>query len=102
MAGVSREEEMSALETVWVFVAPNAPFPSAVFSSESAAERWVTSNRLTGLLTEYPLNVSAFDWAVEMGFFSVKRNDHLSPDFIGRFTSAHMAHIHYQDGKRVE
>jgi hypothetical protein len=87
--------------TVWVFSGPNARFPGAVFSSGEKAETWIAQHRLSGLLTEYPLDSGAYDWAIQFGVFTPKRPEHTSSAFIGSFTSAHMAHAHFEDGKVV-
>jgi hypothetical protein len=83
-------------ESVWVFVGAGARLPSAVFSSQAEAEEWIKANRLEGLLTEYPLNQSAYDWAVAQGYFKPSKPEHSTPKFIGGFTSASQRHIHYE------
>jgi hypothetical protein len=80
---------------VWVFHGSGATFASAVFTSRSAAEEWIRANQLRGTLTKYPLDVPVYDWAVDAGFFTPKRDDHRTPTFVGRFTSASQEHYHY-------
>jgi hypothetical protein len=84
---------------VWVFVAEGGRFPSAVFSSVETAEPWIARYRVSGTLTQYPLDVGTFDWAIEKGVFKPKRDEHTTPRFVGRFTSASQEHHHYVDGK---
>ena len=91
-----------AEQFVWVFTGPNAPFPAGVFSSREKAEDWIEGARLSGLLTAYPLDAGAYNWAVEHGYFTPKRPEQSSPTFISRFTSARMPHIHYEDGHPIE
>ncbi len=88
-------------QTVWVFTAPNAQFPGAIFSSMSRARGWIAQHKLSGLLTEYPLDMGAYDWAVGRGAFTPRRPEHASSAFIGSFSSAHMAHVHFEDGEAV-
>ena len=75
---------------VWVFTGArstpgtNATFPGGVFSSRPRAEEWITKHALSGVLTMYPLDVGAYDWAVENGAFKPKKPIHFTPEFIGR------------------
>jgi hypothetical protein len=82
---------------VWVFNGENA-IPSAVFSSRELAEEWIGKNRLTGMLTRYPIDESLYGWAIRNGYFKPKREDQTTPDFIGRFTCASTDHYHYENG----
>jgi len=82
--------------TVWVFVGSGARLPSGVFSSRDLAEEWIRTNRLAGLLTEYPLDQSAYDWAVENGHFRPSKPEHGTPKFVAGFTSAMLPHFHYE------
>lgn len=89
----------------WVFVfngadptgRGNIAFASGVFSSRERAEEWIARRRLAGVLTAYPLNEGAYDWAVANGHFKPKRDDQRTPEFIGRFASGHL-HWHYDNG----
>lgn len=86
-------------EKVYVFHGEGARFASGVFDNLETAEKWIKGNRLSGLLTVYPLNRSAYDWAVEKEFFIPKKEHHFSPRFIGGFTSASQEHYHYENGQ---
>lgn len=90
----------SKIESVWVFNGANSRFPSGVFVDIEIAEAWIGENRLTGVLTNYPVNKSIYDWATEKGFFSPKKEEQKSPEFIGKFSSASQEHFHYEDGKK--
>jgi len=85
---------------VWVFVSKEGS-PGAVFSNTEIAEAWIAKWALSGLLTKYPLDVGAFDWAVERGFFRPKKAEHTSSTFVGSFTTASMEHHHYEGGCRL-
>jgi hypothetical protein len=87
-----------AQETVWVFMGAEATFPSAVFQTTAEAEEWICKHRLTGVLTRYPVGISVLDWVIEKGHFSPRPERLLDPNFVGRFSSAHTAHFHYEDG----
>ena len=83
-----------------VFNGPRSNFPSGVFASKEAAEKWVQEHRLSGTLTRYPVDVGTYDWAVSKGFFTPSRDDQRSPEFISKFSSASQEHYHFEDGKR--
>ncbi|WP_081644710.1 DUF7710 domain-containing protein [Arenimonas oryziterrae] len=83
------------METVWIFNGDQASLPAAVFSSRAKAEDWINSNRLSGILTEYPLDTSALDWAIQNGYFTPKGDRHKQSRFIQSFTSGSQAHFHY-------
>lgn len=85
-------------ETVWIFNGENARFPGGVFGSRAQAEKWIMQHRVSGVLTEYPLNVGVYDWAVSSGHFTPKRPEHSSSLFIGGFSSAVQNHFHYENG----
>ena len=85
-------------DSVWVFNGNDSAFPAAVFSARERAEAWIEGHHLSGTLTKYPVDVSAYDWAVESGVFRPKRPDQSEPRFIGRFSSASQEHYHYENG----
>ncbi|WP_027188389.1 DUF7710 domain-containing protein [Desulfovibrio cuneatus] len=82
---------------VWVFTAPGGQFPGGVFHSKTAAEVWIKKYNLTGTLTKYPVNIGAFDFAVEKGWYKPKEGKY-SSDFIAKFSCASMEHYHFEDG----
>lgn len=84
--------------SVWIFLGERAHWPSGVFSSREAAERWVAEHRLTGMITEYPVDVGVYDWAVARGSFRPSKPRHSSSEFIGEFTAAVQNHGHFTDG----
>ena len=85
--------------TVWVFCGAKAAFPAGIFHSKIEAESWIQRNRLTGTLTEYPVGVGVYDWAIQNGLFNPTKPEHSEPQFIQRFSSASQHHAHYEDGK---
>jgi hypothetical protein len=87
---------------VWVFCGEHSRLPSAVFSSLTAAKEWITSRGVSGVITGYPLDESAYDWAVRRGFFAPKRDEQRAPAFIQRFSSASQPHWHFIDGVCTE
>lgn len=86
--------------TVWVFNGERVSFACAVFSSLELAEHWITAQKVSGILTEYPLDTSVYDWALNLGYFKIKREDQTTAKFIQRFSSASQTHYHYEHGIR--
>lgn len=84
-----------ASQFVWVFNGGGA-FPSGVFSTRETAEAWINKHGLTGVLTKYPLDEGAWDWAVREGHFKPHREDQKTPRFIQRFACG-QEHYHYGD-----
>lgn len=91
--------DMSDIPTVWVFNGARSQFPGAVFSQLELAEAWIRRHRLTGTLTRYPVDLSAYDWAMERGYFTPSKTEHTSPEFIGRFSAANQEHYHFEEGQ---
>ncbi len=81
------------MKNVFVFNGNKSGFPSAVFSSKIKAEEWIEKYNLSGVLTEYPVDISVYDWRKQQGYASKPDQD------IANFSSAHMAHWHYEMGK---
>jgi hypothetical protein len=90
---------------VWVFNgAGSGRFPGGVFTTVENAERWIAKNKLTGVLTAYPVDQGSLDWALSNDCTGLseaklpsKRND---PAFVGSFFSAAQEHLHYEEGRR--
>jgi hypothetical protein len=82
--------------SVWVFNGESNRFPSSVFTNRDDAESWIRENNLSGTLTEYPLNIGVYDWAVRQGFVKGATAD---AHKIANFSSAHQQHSHFVDGK---
>ena len=76
------------LKQVWVFNGARNHFPSAVFTERYLAEEWIQKNQLEGTLTAYPLNIGVYDWAIEKGYFTLKKEEHSTSNFIANFSSA--------------
>jgi len=91
------------MNNIWIFVGlhgeRNASFPSGAFSSFETADGWIRENKLSGTLTEYPIDVGVYDWAIANGRFKPKRPDQASPEFVQRFTTASQQHYHYENGR---
>lgn len=87
------------LSFLWVFNGARARFPCAVFSTRKIAEAQIERFGLTGILTEYPINITVFEWAVTEKVFTPSEEQQDSPEFIQRFSSAHLEHYHYEDGE---
>ena len=85
-------------QSVWVFLGERAHWPSGVFTSRETAVSWIARHRLTGMITQSPVDVGVYDWAVQKGAFRPGTPGHAEPDFIGGFTTAAQEHAHFTDG----
>lgn len=70
--------------------------PSGIFQSDSDAIGWITTNRLSGTLTEYPVGISVYDWVISHGYMKPRENP--SAKFLESFSSASMRHFHFEHG----
>jgi hypothetical protein len=87
-----------ATDTVWVFNGEGGTFPSGAFRNQETAENWIRKYGLSGVLTEYPLDVGVYDWVVDNGYFAPKYPSQKEAAFIGKFSSAYLQHHHYENG----
>jgi hypothetical protein len=85
---------------VWIFLGEGGRWPSGVFSSREAAVEWIAEHHLTGMITEYPVDVGVYDWAIATGSFHPGKPEHSSSGFIGRFTTAAQEHEYFTGGIR--
>jgi len=60
---------------------------------------WINSNKLSGTLTEYPVDIGVFEWAVGNQYFSPSNTAQTSPEFVQKFSSASQQHYHFEDGR---
>ena len=86
--------------SVWIFHGTGGQFASGVFETLEKAEEWISNNKLNGMLTEYPIDVGCYDWAISNGGFEAKNHLQTQSNFIGKFTSASQDHYHYEDGSK--
>ena len=84
---------------IWIFNGSSSRFCSGVFSSRETAENWISRNKLSGLLTLYPINEGVYDWAINNKHFSPKKDVETTSEFIQKFTSANQEHYHYENGE---
>ncbi|AYA02628.1 hypothetical protein BEN74_07015 [Acinetobacter sp. WCHAc010034] len=93
---------MNRSNQVYIFNAHKSGFASAVFSSYRQAEGWIKRNYLSGILTEYPLNQSCYDWAKAHGHFKERSAIDRAPIFIAKFVSAYQKNWHFSHGQLME
>lgn len=92
-------DKVERLSSVYVFHGEKAKFAAAVFTDFVAAEKAIRKDKLSGMLTFYPLNETVFEYTVRKQLFSPSGNE--NGDYISRFTSAVLEHYHYENGKRI-
>ncbi len=90
--------DKTEIQWIWVFNGKTNHFPSAAFTQRHLAETWIRENKLTGVLTAYPLDISVYDWTIQNNYFKPKTEKHTAPEFIGNFSSGHQDHEHYYKG----
>lgn len=83
---------------VWVFLGDKSNFPSAIFSTKGQAVKWISDLGLSGTLTQYPIDISVYEWAIQNNYFFPKSDDKKSSKFIEKFSSAYLEHYHFTDG----
>lgn len=83
-------------QLVWVFNG-HGLLASGIFAKRETADAWIAKNRLSGMLTEAPLDYGSYEHAVRNGLFTPKSSDEVTPEFIGRFSGI-LGHCHYEDG----
>jgi len=93
--------DVDELKSVWVFNGLGGTFPAAVFRSQDRAEAWIRSNGVEGTLTEYPLDISAYDWCLSNGYFTPEREDQKQAKFKQQFSSAYQEHFHFENESYV-
>ena len=83
---------------VWLFQAVPGAGAGGVFRSLESASAWILRHRLTGLLTQYPLDYGVFDYIVEKGWIK-RTKPHLdTPEFMGGYCG-NLHHYHCEDGQ---
>lgn len=95
MSGMVPEKHVS------VFNCGNKGFPGGVFTDRAKAESWIETHRLSGVLTAYPVDEGCYDFAIRYELLSRRCLEKYqgNPEFIGSFSSASLAHYHYEDGR---
>jgi hypothetical protein len=81
---------------VWIFNGEGRGLPSGVFSTRERAEAWISQHGLSGILTAYPVDMGALDWAINEGHFIPKNPP--SSAFTATFSSGAQEHYHYEGG----
>lgn len=85
---------------VWVFHGNDGRFAGGVFRSRELGEQWILRNRLSGMLTAYPLDEGCYDWAMRNDLVTGRARERGDdPAFVGSFTCASQEHGHYTDGE---
>lgn len=93
------DQSMSSSEqSVWVFHGDGARHAAGVFATKQEALGWIEQHKLSGLLTEYPLGVGAYDQAVARGWFTPSKEHHGTPEHVGRFSPGRTEHLHVING----
>lgn len=84
--------------SVWAFHGQGGRFSSGIFMDKREAIAWIAQHKLTGVLTQYPLNQGVYDWAIENTLFEVTKAHESRAEFIQQFTCAGQQHYHFEHG----
>ncbi|WP_254411193.1 DUF7710 domain-containing protein [Dyadobacter diqingensis] len=90
---------MMTVTEIWIFHGEGGRFSSGAFSSRLKAEEWIEINKLSGVLTSYPMDTGIYDWCIKNKDFLPTKAEHYTSNFIQHFTSATQEHYHYADGQ---
>lgn len=85
-------------QTVWVFNGEHSRLPAGIFTTREAAEAWIRERGPSGTLSEFPVDVSAYDHALREGLFTPKKPHELTAAFMADF-SPRLYHDHWRDGE---
>ncbi|MCY0969092.1 DUF7710 domain-containing protein [Chryseobacterium wangxinyae] len=86
---------------VFVFNGEESNFPSGIFTTLEKAKVYIEKYSLSGILTQFPIDIGIYDWAIQKDFFSVKNEYQKEPRFIERFSCASIEHFHFKNGKVI-
>jgi hypothetical protein len=89
--------EENSTKYIWIFQGENSRFPSAVFYEKKDADDWINKYSLSGILTQYPIGISVYDWAIQEQYFTPKNDMQKEPKFMQNFSGG-QEHYHYENG----
>jgi hypothetical protein len=90
--------KMNKRESIFVFNGENANFALGIYSTKEKALDFIVTNKLSGVLTKYPLDIDVYNWTIEEDFFKVKNEQQKTAKFIQNFSSAYLEHWHIENG----
>lgn len=82
----------------WVFHGQSVGNASAIFSTFIKASEWCQENRVSGILSKYPIDIALYDWAASKHGFKRHVSDAGKEDF----TEGGQQHIHFEQGTSGE
>lgn len=89
---------MPSDQTVRIFHGDGVRYASAVFQTEPEALSWAKNQRVSGLLTEYPVGDGSFHIALKQQMFKPSKPHHGTPEHVASFSPGWTRHIHLIDG----
>ena len=84
-AKFARKLESVVMDSIWIFDGVGSQFPNGVFTTRELAEAWIIKHRLTGTLTQYPIDVGVYEWAIENGISNLNRIKSIRQNLSGAF-----------------
>jgi hypothetical protein len=62
------------------------------------AEEWIKKNKLSGVLTWYPIDIGVYEWVIAQDYWKPTNEYQSESEFIQKFSSAYTGHYHYENG----
>ncbi len=92
---------MTKYNYLWAFQGVGSDCTNGIFTSKELAIKYIKEYSLSGILIKLPLDVSIYQWAIDMGYFNPTKDYMKSSQFIQRFNSAYLEHYHFHNGNEV-
>lgn len=83
------------LEYLWIIQSCENQNIIGCFTEKQAAEKHIHQHQLKCTLTQYPIDISVYDWAIAHQYWTPKSDLQKSSKFKERFNSAYLDHDHY-------
>jgi len=83
----------------WVVHENDGAFSLCAFSCLEKGKAWIAEEKKSCVLSWYPIDEGAFDWATRNGYFKVKKPHQNEAKFIANFSSSGVLHFHFQQGE---
>lgn len=83
------------LEYIWIIQNSENSNLIACFLNKNDAEKYIQDNHIKCMLTQYPVNISVYDWVISNDYWTPKIEPQKSAAFKANFSSAYLEHDHY-------
>ncbi len=84
------------INNIWVFQGNGSDAPGGIFSTRDKAEEWISKSRVQGILFNYPVNISVYDFLVSSGSLKIRKDYQRDPKFVQKISPGYLEHYHYE------